>query len=44
MPRTYQEIEERVTRACESLEQQDIPNIGRTAREFRVPDGRLRRR
>jgi Tc5 transposase DNA-binding domain len=44
MPITYQETEERVFRACESLEQQDIPNIGPTAREFRVPNGRLRRR
>jgi Tc5 transposase DNA-binding domain len=44
MPITYQEIEERVIRACISLECQEIPNIAATARQYDAPEGRVRRR
>jgi Tc5 transposase DNA-binding domain len=44
MPITCQDIEERVIEACEDLEHQEIRNIAKTAREFDVPEGRLRRR
>jgi hypothetical protein len=41
---TNQDIEAQIINAMESLSQQKIPNIAKTAREFAVPDGRLRRR
>jgi hypothetical protein len=44
MPITCQEIEERVIRACISLEYQEIPNIAATARQYNAPEGRVRRR
>jgi hypothetical protein len=44
MPTTCAEIEERVIEACKDLDQQEHPNIAKTARVFDVPDGRLRRR
>jgi DDE superfamily endonuclease/Tc5 transposase DNA-binding domain len=44
MPITYQEIEERVTKACEELNSQKKPNITKTARKYGAPRGRVSRR
>ena len=44
MPENYAEIEARIEAACERLSELDKPNIAAMAREFRVPDSRLRAR
>ena len=42
MPENYIEIESRIEAACERLSQADKPNIAAMAREFLVPETRLR--
>ncbi|KAJ5508233.1 hypothetical protein N7527_010376 [Penicillium freii] len=44
MPKINKEIESQIQLAMESLSKQSKPNIRKTAREFAVPKGRLRRR
>ncbi|KAJ5969218.1 hypothetical protein N7501_005466 [Penicillium viridicatum] len=44
MPKINKEIESQIQLAMESLSEQSKPNIRKTAREFAVPEGRLRRR
>ena len=44
MPDTYRDVEERILEAVEDLEHQDKPNIASTARDFDVPEQRLRKR
>ncbi|KAJ6020072.1 hypothetical protein N7499_003031 [Penicillium canescens] len=44
MPKTNKEIEIQIEKAMDSLSEQSKPNIAKTAREFAVPEGRLRRR
>ncbi|KAJ5436843.1 hypothetical protein N7445_007728 [Penicillium cf. griseofulvum] len=44
MPKTNKEIEIEIQKALDSLSEQSKPNIRRTAREFAVPEHRLRRR
>ena len=44
MAESYYEIEDRVTDALNALNETEIPNIARTAREFDVHEKRLRRR
>lgn len=44
MPKTNKDIEEMILQAMDSLSEQSKPNIKKTAREFAVPEGRLRRR
>ncbi|KAJ5256797.1 hypothetical protein N7478_006614 [Penicillium angulare] len=44
MPKTNKDIENQIQLAIESLSEQSKPNIRKTAREFAVPEGRLRRR
>lgn len=44
MPKSNKEIEKLVLLALDSLSEQYKPNIKKTAREFAVPEGRLRRR
>jgi hypothetical protein len=43
MPDTYRDVEERILEAVENLEHQDKPNIASTARDFDVPEQRLRK-
>jgi hypothetical protein len=44
MPDTYRDVEERILEAVEDLQHQDKPNIASTARDFDVPEQRLRKR
>ncbi|KAJ5276460.1 uncharacterized protein N7525_000734 [Penicillium rubens] len=44
MPKTNKEIEIQIEKAIDSLSDQSKPNISKTAREFAVPESRLRRR
>ena len=44
MPDTYHDIEDRISEAIQSLDNQRKPNIAKTARDFRVPRSRLRNR
>lgn len=44
MPKINKNIEDQLLQALDSLSEQTKPNISKTAREFGVPDGRLRRR
>ncbi|KAJ5437157.1 hypothetical protein N7445_008042 [Penicillium cf. griseofulvum] len=44
MPKTNKQIEIQIEQALDSLSEQSKPNIAKTAREFAVPEGRLRRR
>jgi hypothetical protein len=44
MPDTYRDVEERILEAVENLQHQDKPNIASTARDFDVPEQRLRKR
>ena len=44
MPKTNKDIEQQIQLAVESLSDLPKPNIRKTAREFAVPEGRLRRR
>ncbi|KAJ5894710.1 transcriptional regulator family: Centromere protein B DNA-binding region [Penicillium taxi] len=44
MPSDNKDIEDRITKALESLHTQSKPNITKTAQEFAVPRGRLHRR
>ncbi|KAF9252780.1 transcriptional regulator family: Centromere protein B, DNA-binding region [Penicillium roqueforti] len=44
MPKTNKDIEQQIQLAMDSLSDQSKPNIRKTAREFAVPEGRLRRR
>ncbi|KAJ5773060.1 transcriptional regulator family: Centromere protein B DNA-binding region [Penicillium paradoxum] len=44
MPNTNAEIEAQISKAIASLSDQSKPNISKTAREFAVPESRLRRR
>ena len=44
MPDTYHDIEDRISEAIQSLDNQRKPNIAKTARNFRVPPSRLRNR
>jgi hypothetical protein len=44
MPKDNAKIEIQVAKAIDSLSQQSKPNIAKTAREFNVPEGRLRYR
>lgn len=44
MPNDYYEIEDQIERALRVLRRQEKPNISKTAREFKVPMQRLRRR
>ena len=40
----YSEIESRIEEALDALSERDRPNIAAAAREFRVPEQRLRAR
>jgi transposase-like protein len=44
MPDTYRDVEERILEAVEDLQHQDKPNVASTARDFDVPEQRLRKR
>jgi hypothetical protein len=44
MPKDNAKIEKQVAKAMDPLSQQSKPNIAKTAREFNVPEGRLRYR
>jgi hypothetical protein len=44
MPKDNRDIEDLILKAIDSLSEQPKPNISKTAREFAVPIGRLRRR
>jgi hypothetical protein len=44
MPDTYRDLKERILKAVEDLQHQDKPNIASTARDFDVPEQRLRKR
>ncbi|KAJ5138584.1 uncharacterized protein N7515_003432 [Penicillium bovifimosum] len=44
MPKSNQEVESQILKALESLSEQTKPNIAKTAREFAVPESRLRGR
>jgi DDE superfamily endonuclease/Tc5 transposase-like DNA-binding protein len=44
MPKNNREIDSMVDKALDALSKQKKPNIRKTAREFAVPEGRLRRR
>jgi hypothetical protein len=44
MPDTYRDLEERILEAVEDLQHQDKPNVASTARDFDVPEQRLRKR
>lgn len=44
MPKCNKSIAIRFGKALDHLSQQSKPNISKTAREFAVPEGRLRRR
>ena len=44
MSESYSEIESRIQEALDALSKRDKPNIAAAAREFRVPEQRLRAR
>ncbi|KAJ5515345.1 hypothetical protein N7527_006905 [Penicillium freii] len=44
MPKCNKFIETQLEKALDHLSEQSKPNISKTAREFAVPEGRLRRR
>ncbi|OQE38925.1 hypothetical protein PENCOP_c007G03627 [Penicillium coprophilum] len=44
MPKSNKSIENQIDKAIDHLSNQSKPNIAKTAREFGVPEGRLRRR
>ena len=44
MAESYQEIEDRIDDAIDALNEAEYPNIAKTAREFDIPEQRLRRR
>ncbi|KAF7502396.1 hypothetical protein GJ744_005848 [Endocarpon pusillum] len=44
MAESYHEIKDRIDDVIDALNEAEFPNIARTAREFDVPEQRLRRR
>jgi hypothetical protein len=44
MPNTYRDLKKRILKAVKDFQHQDKPNIVSTARDFDVPEQRLRKR